>query len=169
MTRKSGKHSVWHTEPLDNFFDLIRSHQQRISRSPPLAIEPATTEPKLYRWPLIHIAQRQYGLRSLVRSPEMEITVYAAQCSVCHTECLPNFLVMVIQFIMYNSSLKKKNIYIYIYNAVLITRGFLTLSLSLSLSLSLFLSLSLSRSLSLSYIRTYHLSLSSIAPERSSR
>ena len=26
--QKSGKHCVRHTEALDNFFDLIRSHQQ---------------------------------------------------------------------------------------------------------------------------------------------
>ena len=51
----------------------------------------------------------------LLRSPMVEITVYpsdetykvetAVQCFVCHTECVPDFLVMVIQYI-----------YIYIYN-----------------------------------------------------
>ena len=34
-----------HTETLDSSFDLIRSHQQCMPWSPPLQIEPATTEP----------------------------------------------------------------------------------------------------------------------------
>ena len=41
---------AWHTETLNSSFDLIRSHQQCIPRSPPPEIEPATTEPKLYNW-----------------------------------------------------------------------------------------------------------------------
>ena len=44
MTRKSGKHCVWHMEPLDSCFDFIRSHRQNVPWSPPLKIEPATTE-----------------------------------------------------------------------------------------------------------------------------
>ena len=35
---------VQHTETLDSCFDLIRSHQQCITWSPPLEIEPATTD-----------------------------------------------------------------------------------------------------------------------------
>ena len=35
---------TWHTETLDSFFDLIRSHQQHIPWSPPLDIKPAITE-----------------------------------------------------------------------------------------------------------------------------
>ena len=35
---------AWHTETLDNCFDLIRSHQQCIPWSLPLEIEPATTD-----------------------------------------------------------------------------------------------------------------------------
>ena len=42
--------SYRHTETQDSCFDLIRSHQQYIPWSPPLEIEPATTEPKLYNW-----------------------------------------------------------------------------------------------------------------------
>ena len=39
-----------HTEALDSCFDLIRSHQQRIQRSPSPEIEPATAQPKLCHW-----------------------------------------------------------------------------------------------------------------------
>ena len=51
MTRISGEH-LWHTETLDSCFNLIRSHQQDTPCSLPLEIEPATTEPKLYHWPI---------------------------------------------------------------------------------------------------------------------
>ena len=44
MTGKSSKHCAWHTEPLHCCFDLIRSHQLCIPWSPPLEIEPVTTE-----------------------------------------------------------------------------------------------------------------------------
>ena len=44
MTRKSGNHCVRHTEPLNNCFNLIKFHQQCIVWSPPLKVEPATTE-----------------------------------------------------------------------------------------------------------------------------
>ena len=39
-----------HTETMDNCSDLIRAHQQYTPWSPPLEIEPTTTEPKLYHW-----------------------------------------------------------------------------------------------------------------------
>ena len=43
MTRKSSKLYMRHTEKLDNYFDLITSHQQYIPSFPPLEIEPTTT------------------------------------------------------------------------------------------------------------------------------
>ena len=43
---------AWHTETLDNCFDLIRFHQQFILLSPRLEIEPATTECKAKTLPL---------------------------------------------------------------------------------------------------------------------
>ena len=48
MIRKSGKHCVQHTEPLDSCFDLLRSHQQWIPWSSPLKIKLATTVLILY-------------------------------------------------------------------------------------------------------------------------
>ena len=45
---------TWHTETLDSCFDLIRSHQQYIPWSPPLEIEPTTTECKAETLSLIH-------------------------------------------------------------------------------------------------------------------
>ena len=50
MTRKPGKYCMRYTGTLDSCFDPIRSHQQCIPWSPPLEIEPATTDPKLYHW-----------------------------------------------------------------------------------------------------------------------
>ena len=44
MTRKSGKPYTQHTETLDSFFTLIKSHQQCITWSPPLEIELVTTD-----------------------------------------------------------------------------------------------------------------------------
>ena len=44
MTRKSCKHYVWHTEPPFSCVDLIRPHEQCISWSPSLEIEPNTTK-----------------------------------------------------------------------------------------------------------------------------
>ena len=52
MTRKSGKHCVQHTEPLDSCFDLISSHQQCISWSLPLRIKSLTTECRAESIPL---------------------------------------------------------------------------------------------------------------------
>ena len=43
-----------HIETLDSCFDLIRSHQQCISWSPPLEIEPTTAEYKAETLPLGH-------------------------------------------------------------------------------------------------------------------
>ena len=50
-----------HTETLNSCFDLIRSHQQCIPWSPPLEIEPATTDCKaetlqLSHWSISHIS-----------------------------------------------------------------------------------------------------------------
>ena len=51
-----------HTETLDSYFDLIRSHQQCIPWSPP-----QIAEPKLYNWASVHIThkRRQIKWRSL--------------------------------------------------------------------------------------------------------
>ena len=46
---------MWHTEPLDSCFDLIRSHQQCIPWSLSLEIEPATTECRAKTLPLSHL------------------------------------------------------------------------------------------------------------------
>ena len=43
---------AWHTETLDTHLDLIRSHQQCILWSPPLEIEPVTTEYRAETLPL---------------------------------------------------------------------------------------------------------------------
>ena len=51
--RKSSKHCVRHTEQLISCFDLIRFHQQFIQWSPPLEIEPVTTE---YRAPALPLS-----------------------------------------------------------------------------------------------------------------
>ena len=45
---------AWLTETLDCCFDFIRSHQQYIPWSPPLEIEPATTECRAETLPLSH-------------------------------------------------------------------------------------------------------------------
>ena len=52
MTSKFGKHSMWHTEPLDSCFNLIRSHHQRISYLPHWRLNQRSqdAEPKLYHW-----------------------------------------------------------------------------------------------------------------------
>ena len=48
----------------------------------------------------------------LIRSKQL------SSVSVCCAQCLPDFMLMVIQFIIYNSSIKKKTyIYIYICNS----------------------------------------------------
>ena len=52
MTRKSSKYSVRHTEPPDSCFDHIKCHQQCIPQSPPLEIQPATTECRAETLPL---------------------------------------------------------------------------------------------------------------------
>ena len=52
MTRKSSKHCVRHTEPLDSCFDFIRSHQLCIPWSSPLEIESTTTECRVETLPL---------------------------------------------------------------------------------------------------------------------
>ena len=52
MTKKSGKHSMWHTEPQGSCFDLIKSYQQHILCTPPLEIEPVTTEYRAKTLPL---------------------------------------------------------------------------------------------------------------------
>ena len=46
------KHCAQHREPLDSYFDLIRSHQQCIPWSPPLEIKPAITECRAETLPL---------------------------------------------------------------------------------------------------------------------
>ena len=50
MTRISGKHLRMTYRNTGQLFCLIRSHQQCIQGSPPLEIEPATTERRLYNW-----------------------------------------------------------------------------------------------------------------------
>ena len=55
LTRKSSEHCVWYSETLDNCFDFISSHQQCISWSPPLEIEPVTTECRAETLPLSSI------------------------------------------------------------------------------------------------------------------
>ena len=52
MIRKSSKHCIWHTKALDSSFNLIRSHQQCISWSLLLEVEPAITECRAKTLPL---------------------------------------------------------------------------------------------------------------------
>ena len=54
MTRKSSKHFHATDGILDSCFDHIRSHQQCILWSPPLEIEPATTESRAEKLLLGH-------------------------------------------------------------------------------------------------------------------
>ena len=71
MTRKSRKHCVRHTEPLDCCFDLIRSHQQYILCSLPLETEPATTGCRTKTLPLNEMtfnleAKSMYAFKEIV-------------------------------------------------------------------------------------------------------
>ena len=50
MARKFGKHLHVTSKTLNSYSDLIGSLQQCVPRSPPLEIEPATTEPRLDHW-----------------------------------------------------------------------------------------------------------------------
>ena len=52
MTRKAGEHL--RTKALDSCFDIIKSHQQRMSWSPPLEIEPAIVDCWAETLQLIH-------------------------------------------------------------------------------------------------------------------
>ena len=58
------------TETLDSCFDLIRSHQQCILQSPPLEIEPATTDCSAETLQLSH--------QFTSHTNQLEITVYTA-------------------------------------------------------------------------------------------
>ena len=85
-----------HIETLDSCFDLIRSHQQCILWSPPLEIEPATTECRAKTLPLSH--------KSTSHTDDTESTSHGNQCwwdpisskqlssvSVCRTQVLAGF------------------------------------------------------------------------------
>ena len=101
-------------ETLDSCFDLIRSHQLCIPRSPPLEIEPAVTEcraetlrqsqqstshtsdakPTSYVNCVANWERSRYTL--LMRPSEVEAAVQVFLYVAC--KCSPNFLVVVIQF-----------------------------------------------------------------------
>ena len=74
MTRKSGKHYVRPMEPLDNCFDLIRSHEQCILLSTPLEIEPATIECRAKTLPLSHWSTTLTGNAKLTTHGKFAIT-----------------------------------------------------------------------------------------------
>ena len=57
---------AWHTETLNNCFDLIRSHQQCIPWSPPLEIEPANTDCRAKTLQLSH--------QSILHISDMKLT-----------------------------------------------------------------------------------------------
>ena len=67
---------AWHTVTLDSGFDLIRSHQQCIPWSPPLEIEPATTECR---------AETLMVWWDLIRSKQL------SSVSVCHAQVFAGF------------------------------------------------------------------------------
>ena len=98
MTRKSSKYCAWHMEPLEGCFDLISSHQQCIPWSLWLEIEPATTEciAKTLLLSYLSILYTSDCWWDLIRLKKLSSSfLFCAQC-------LPDFLVMIIQFIKDN-------------------------------------------------------------------
>ena len=116
MTRKSSKYYARYMEPLDSCFDLIRSQHWRPNQ------RPQNADPKFYHWAtgphlaslvcdadqslndrvsILHsgaagslISREENGIHcwwDIIRSKE------PSSGSVCPTQCLPDFLVMVIQ------------------------------------------------------------------------
>ena len=83
MTRKFGKDSAWHTETLDSCFDLIWFHQQYIPCSPPLEIEPATTECKAKTLPLRY--------RSTLHPSDAKLTSHG-NCVAINLMCLVSYI-----------------------------------------------------------------------------
>ena len=112
MTRKSSKHCMWCTEPLDCCFDFIRSHQLCILWSFPLEIKPATTfagsissgeDHGIYCWWDLIRFDHIHCWWDLIRLKQQ------SSGFICNAQCLLEFMIMVIQFI-FNLSINSESI-----------------------------------------------------------
>ena len=85
---------VQHTNTLDSCFDLVRSHQLCIPWSPPLEIEPATTECRTETLPLSYQSTSHTSNAKLTNKVKI-----AVQCfRMLHASVRQNVLARVIQF-----------------------------------------------------------------------
>ena len=108
INRKSGKHCAPHIEPLDSCFDLISPHQQCLPKSLQLKIERATTECRAETLPLNYSYTSRTSAAKLTSLSihywwDVIKSKQQSSCSACHAPCLQDFLVLIIQFIIYNS------------------------------------------------------------------